>query len=270
MKNLIVHLISDSTGETISLLSKAIFAQFDDLNVKEYAWSLTKNKERLDEVLSNVKKKGGIIIYTIAEKELGEYLEEYANENKIFCIEALSHFTNLISKYLDQEPKPKIGKQHIINNEYFQRIEAMNFTITHDDGQISENLNQADIILLGPSRTSKSPTSMYLAYKGFKTANIPLVPGIQIDETIFKNKNIFFIGLTIMPRRLVEIRKSRMLSYDEDRESDYTNIISVKDEIIEAKNICLRHNIPLLDVTRKSVEETAARIIQLYYEWKKS
>jgi len=269
MQNIVVHLISDSTGETLQLLSKAIFSQFDNLKVKEYIWSLTKTKTQLDRVIEKVKEKNGVVLFTLAEKELKKHLEESCSKNNILCIEALKSITEQVASYLGVQPNPSIGKQHVIDEEYFKRIEAMNFTISHDDGQISEQIENAEIVLIGPSRTSKSPTSMYLAFRGFKTANIPIVKEINVDENILKNKEIFFVGLTISPKRLVEIRRNRMLSLNETKDTYYTDFDHVKDEVAFAKKICLRNRIPIIDVTRRSVEETSAQIVQMYYEWKK-
>ncbi|MEQ9115247.1 MAG: pyruvate, water dikinase regulatory protein [Rickettsiales bacterium] len=269
MKTINIHLISDSTGETLLLMSKALLSQFDGLQVKEYTWSMTRSEAQLDRVIESVKQKNGVVLYTLAEEGLKTRLMQFCKENKIFCVEALEHLTKTFSEYLGKKPNPAIGKQHAIDQSYFQRIEAMNFTISHDDGQISEQIENAEIVLLGPSRTSKSPTSMYLAFRGFKTANIPIIKEVGIDESFLKNKEIFFIGLTISPKRLVEIRKNRLLSLNEKRETQYTDLDSVKEEVVFAKKICLKHNISLIDVTRRSVEETSAQIIQMYYERKK-
>lgn len=268
MREIFVHLISDSTAETIQVLSKAIFSQFEDIKIKEYTWSLIRTKGQIEKIKKQILDKKGIVLFTVAENELKLYLHQFCQENNIFCLEVLEEITAKMANYLGINPTPRIGKQHATDEDYFRRIDAMNFTIAHDDGQFTENLYQADIILFGPSRTSKSPTSMYLALKGFKTANIPIVENIPIDETILANKNIFFVGLTICPKRLVEIRKNRLLTIKEQASTDYIDYEVVKQEVINAKKFCLKNKISLIDVTRRSVEETAALIIQMYYAHK--
>lgn len=268
MKKTYVHLVSDSTGETIQALSKAIFSQFDGLETKEYTWSLTRTVPQLDKVLNEIRQRRGVVLYTIAEQELKDRLKEFCKRNKLFSLEVLDELTHKVAEHLGLKPNPTIGKQHAIDEQYFKRIEAMNFTITHDDGQVSENICRADIILLGPSRTSKSPTSMYLAVRGFKVANIPLVENIPFDATIFSRKEIFFVGLTISPKRLVEIRKNRLLSMKANQNSNYIDEEAVKREVAYAKKLCLAHKVPVIDVTRRSVEETSALIMQMYYDRK--
>lgn len=268
MKKIFIHLISDSTGDTLLAISKAVFSQFDDIETKEYLWTLVLTETQLERAIKLIKEKNGIVLHTIANKEHVKELEKHCKKHGIMCINTLQDLISRVSEYIHEKPNPEPGKQHVIDEEYFKKIDAINFTIAHDDGQYTENMRNADIIIVGPSRTSKSPTSMYLAHKGYKTANIPFVLGTKFPD-LNEFKNSFILGLTMSSNRLVEIRKSRLISINEQTDSSYANIEKVEEESLESKRMCTRNGWLLLDVNNKSVEEIAAKIIQEYYKWKK-
>ena len=268
MKKIFVHLISDSTGDTLLAVARAIFSQFDDIETKEYLWTLVLSESQLEKAITLVEKRKGIVMHTIANKEHVNELEKQCKRIGVICISVLKDLVSKVSEYIHEEPNPEPGKQHVIDEEYFKKIDAMNFAIAHDDGQYTENMRNADIILVGPSRTSKSPTSMYLAYRGYKTANIPFVLGTKFPD-LKECTNSFIVGLSMSARRLVELRKSRLVSINEQTNTAYADIEKVEEEAKESKKMCIRNNWMMLDVNDKSVEEIAAKIIQEYYKWKK-
>jgi regulator of PEP synthase PpsR (kinase-PPPase family) len=270
MKNFNLHLISDSTGETLCSIARAVIAQFEDVKSNEFLWPMVRNTEQLEKVLAIINKYPGVIMYTIVEKELRIRLKSFCNELKIPCIPVLSKVINEVSEYLQLEAKPTPGKQHELDEEYFTRVDAVNFSIAHDDGQSTWDVDKADIIIIGASRTSKSPTSIYLAYRGFRTANIPFVLGCPLPENLFKLTTPLIVGLTISPERLIQIRKNRLLAIKEEKPTDYVDVDKVKEEILAAKRICVDNRWPIIDVTKRSVEETAATIIQYYQKHKKN
>ena len=269
MKKLNLHMISDSTGETILLVIKAAIAQFKDIRVRKYKWPLIRSERQLMKAFSVIKEKGGIVFYTFSDTEMANKVKFFCKEHDILYVDLLKGILDKLAHFLKQNPDPEPGGQHNIDKDYFERIEAINFTMSHDDGQNTEHALGADIILIGPSRTSKTPTSAYLAYKGFKTANIPYIPGIKIPISEEKLRNVFVVGLSISPERLIEIRKHRLLSISNEKETSYTDIEEVENEVREAKRFFLINDWPVLDVTNKSVEEISTRIIQMYYENKK-
>lgn len=268
MKKIFVHLISDSTGDTLISVARAIFSQFDDIETKEYLWTLVLSKPQLDEAISLVKKRKGIVMHTLANKEHAKELESKCENMDVMCLSLLKDLVSKVSEYIHEKPNPKPGKQHVTDEEYFRKIDAINFTIAHDDGQYTENIRNADIVIIGPSRTSKSPTSMYLAHKGYKTANIPFVAGTKFPD-LSEFDSSFFVGLSMSPKRLVEIRKSRLISINEKTSSSYADIEKVEEEAKESRRLCLRNGWMVLDINDKSVEEVAAKIIQEYHKWKK-
>lgn len=270
MKKVNIHLVSDSTGETLSSIAKAVFSQFDQVEAKEYIWSLIRTKGQLEKILEKIREKRGIVMSTITDKTMTAALLEECKRLEIPCMSVLDSVISNISGILGVAPNPQPGKQYVIDDEYFQKIEAMNFSITHDDGQHAENLDEAEIVLIGPSRTSKSPTSMYLAHRGFKTANVPYVSGCPLPDNIYRLKNPLIVGMSITPARLVEIRKSRLLSISDHKNSEYIDIEKVEKEMLEARRIFAQNRWPVIDITRKSVEEISANIVQLYHDKRKA
>ena len=264
-----LHLLSDSTGETVSSVSRAAIAQFDGIEVEEHTWPLIRTKGQVDKVLEKIRKNGGFIMYTMADRKLRHYLKDSCNKMGVPCVSVMAKVITDLSRFLDMKTTShQPGRQHEMDEEYFERVEAINFALAHDDGQSAWDLEEADVVLIGASRTSKSPTSMYLAYRGYRAANVPYVSGVPLPDNIENLKNPLVVGLTISPDVLVQIRKNRLLSINEDSSTDYTDMERVKAELIEVRKIYTKNNWPVIDVTRRSVEETTATIIQ-YYEKRK-
>ena len=267
-----IYLISDSTGETLDRVFLAIKAQFKNIkyNVKSYFFTRTENQ--INKILNEAKKKeNSIILYTIVDNGLAKFLADKSDEKKIPCFGVLGNLILNFSKLLKQEASHIPSGQHALNEKYYKRIEAIQFTINHDDGNLIHEIEKADIILLGVSRTSKTPTSIYLANKGFKTSNIPLVNENSIPNLLKKKPKIAcIVGLTSEAERLVEIRKNRMNALQETENINYINFEKISKEIEEAKKTFKKYKWPTIDVTRKSVEETAASIIKIYEIYKKN
>ena len=243
----------------------AIKAQFSNFNCKTIHYSFTRTENQIDKIISKSKnEKNIIILYTIVDKNLARYMEEETKKNNIPCFEALGDLILNFSKLLKKEASHKPSGQHILDDEYYKRIEAVQFTISHDDGKIISDLNKSDVVLVGISRTSKTPTSIYLANRGYKVANIPIIPEKNIpDELIEISKKICIIGLVCDPARLSDVRRNRIQSMHEDRPVDYTNERKILSELESSKKLFKKYNWPTIDVTRKSVEETAASIIKI-------
>ena len=261
-----IYLISDSTGETIDRIFLAIKAQFKDFDCSDHQYSFTRTKNQILKILELAKKhKNSIILYTIVDNNLAKHLEEEARKLKIPCFGVIGDLISNFSKIINQTATHTPSAQHILDGEYYKRIEAIQFTMNHDDGNLTEDIEKSDIILLGVSRTSKTPTSIYLANKGFKTSNIPLVNENSIPSYLKENpKKKCVVGLTAEPMRLIDVRKNRMSSLKEKHLTDYTNLNKIEKETLEAKEAFKKYQWPIVDVTRKSVEETAASIIKIY------
>ena len=259
-----VYQVSDSTGETLDRIFSAIKAQFSNFNCKTIHYSFTRTKNQIDKIISNSKtEKNIIILYTIVDSDLAKYLVVETKKNNIPCFEVLGDLISSFSKLLKKEASHKPSGQHILDDEYYKRIEAVQFTMSHDDGKIISDLDKADVILVGISRTSKTPTSIYLANRGYKAANIQIIPDKKLpDELIQSSKKTCVIGLTCDPERLSDVRRNRIQSMNEDRPVDYTNEEKILNELESSKTFFKKYNWPIIDVTRKSVEETAASIIK--------
>ena len=267
MKNLYqIYLISDSTGETLDRIFLALKAQFPNLEYETNHFSFTRTESQTLSILKQAKKeKNSIILYTIVNSKLAKYLTEKAYEREIPCFGVLGDLILNFSKVLNQKASHQPSGQHILNEEYYDRIEAIQFTMNHDDGNQTDDIEKSDIVLLGVSRTSKTPTSIYLANKGFKTSNIPLVNKNSIPNTVTKkNFSPCVVGLVTEAERLYDLRKNRLNSLKEDQNSEYINIDKIRDEVNNSRKIFKENNWPTIDVTRKSVEETAASIIKIY------
>jgi regulator of PEP synthase PpsR (kinase-PPPase family) len=265
-----IYLISDSTGETLDRVFLAIKAQFKNIEYDVKSYFFTRTENQAIKILEEAKKKkNSIILYTIVDTNLAKFLTNKSEEKKIPCFGVLGNLILGFSKLLNQQASHIPSGQHVLNEEYYERIEAIQFTMNHDDGNLVEELYKSDLILLGVSRTSKTPTSIYLANKGFKTSNIPLVNEKSIPESLKKNPKITcVIGLTTEAERLVDIRKNRMINLRERENTSYTNIQKIKEEVEWAKKIFTKYKWPTIDVTRKSVEETAASIIKIHQIYK--
>ena len=261
-----IYLISDSTGETLDRVFLAIKAQFKNIEYDVKSYFFTRTENQVIKIMEEAKKKNNaIILYTIVDSTLAKFLANEGDKKKIPCFSVLGNLILNFSKLLNQKASHIPSGQHALNEEYYERIEAIQFTIAHDDGNLVEDINKADVILLGVSRTSKTPTSIYLANKGFKTLNIPLVNENSIPENLKKNPKLScVVGLTTEPERLADIRKNRMNTLRETENTNYTNIKKIEKEIADAKKTFIKYKWPTIDVTRKSVEETAASIIKIY------
>lgn len=266
MKKFHLHLVSDSTGETVSSVARAAIAQFDDLDPEEHVWSLVRTSRQLDKVILGIEANPGVVIYTLISKDLRDQLRSYCHQKNLPCIPVLARVMTEMSAFLGVKPSTNPGRQHELNDEYFSRVEAVNFTLAHDDGQATWDLQDADVVVVGVSRTSKSPTCVYLANRGYKAANVPYVKGTPLPENLSSLKRPLVVGLTIDPERLLQIRRSRMQSINQEGETSYTDHEAVLDEIQDAKKFFGKHRWPIIDVTRRSVEETAAQIINLYHQ----
>ena len=261
-----IYLISDSTGETLDRIFLALKAQFKNIEYKVHSYSFTRTENQILKILEDAKNnENSIILYTIVDNSLAKYLANTSDSKKIPCFGVLGNLILNFSKILNQKASHEPSGQHILNDEYYDRIEAIQFTMNHDDGNLLNDIDKSDIILVGVSRTSKTPTSIYLANKGFKTSNIPLVNENSLPEKLKKNPQFTcVVGLSTEPERLADLRKNRMNSLKENDNTNYTNLENIKDEVIKAKKTFQKYKWPVIDVTRKSVEQTAASIIKIH------
>ena len=265
-----IYLISDSTGETLDRIFLALKAQFLNIEYKVHSYSFTRTENQILKILEDAEaNSNSIILYTIVDNNLAKYLANISDKKNIPCFGVLGNLILNFSKILNQKATHEPSGQHVLNDEYYDRIEAIQFTMNHDDGNLINDVDKSDIILVGVSRTSKTPTSIYLANKGFKTSNIPLVNENSLPENLKQNPNkTCVIGLSTEPERLADLRKNRMNSLKETENINYTNLESIKKEVIQAKKTFQKYKWPLIDVTRKSVEETAASIIKIHEIYK--
>ena len=260
-----IFLISDSTGETLDRIFMALKAQFNNFNYELNQFSFTRTESQISTILKNAKmQENPIILYTVVNSKLAKHLAEEANKINIPCFGILGDLILNFSKILNQKATHKPSGQHVLDEEYYRRIEAIQFTMNHDDGNQKGNILESDIVLIGVSRTSKTPTSIYLANKGLKTANIPLVNEMEIPKGIIESKKLCVVGLVTEAERLFDIRRNRLNTLKQNEASDYTNLEKIKIEVEQSKKIFKKNNWPTIDVTRKSVEEAAASIIKIY------
>jgi [pyruvate, water dikinase]-phosphate phosphotransferase / [pyruvate, water dikinase] kinase len=262
-----LHLVSDSTGETLITVARAVSAQYVNATPVEHVYPAVRTNRQLDRVLAEIEEAPGVILYTLLDQVLIDRLEGKSRELGLPCLSILGPVLSLFQAYLGAESTHKVGAQHMLNAEYFKRIDALNYTMMHDDGQLTEDLENAEVVLLGVSRTSKTPTSIYLANRGVKTANIPLVPGVPVPIQLESVRNPLVVGLFASPERIVQIRQNRLLGLNVQREDDqYIDRQAVAEEVAFSRRLCTKHNWPLIDVTRRSIEETASAIIALLTE----
>lgn len=264
-----LHLVSDSTGETLMTVSRAATAQYENVQAIEHVYPLVRAHKQLDRVISEVEAAPGIVLYTLVDEEISGRLEQKCRELGVPFVNILDPVFAVFQSYLNVTQTHRIGGQHELDAEYFKRMEALNYTMLHDDGQIWDDLESADIVLLGISRTSKTPTCIYLANRGIKAANIPLVPQIPLPDHVKELKNPLIVGLVASAERIQQIRKNRILSMNSDGYNDtYIDRKEIAREITMARRLCTENNWPLIDVTRRSVEETAAEIMTLFKAFK--
>jgi [pyruvate, water dikinase]-phosphate phosphotransferase / [pyruvate, water dikinase] kinase len=261
-----LHLLSDSTGETLENLAKAALAQYDEVEVVKHFWPMVRSESHLDRILLDIATHPGLVLFTLVNGTMRVKLEDRCRALGLPAVAALDAVTDALSAILGREAKARPGRQHALNDAYFARVEAIQFTIAHDDGIGHQNWEQADIVLAGVSRTSKTPTSIYLANRGYKTANIPLVPESPPPATLFSLQNPLVVGLVTSVERLVQVRRNRLLSLNQTPDTDYVSEEKVKAEIAFARRMFADNGWPVIDVTRRSIEESAAAIINLYNE----
>jgi hypothetical protein len=262
-----LHLVSDATGETLTTVARAATAQYVKMSPVEHVYPLVRTQKQLDRVLAEIEEAPGIVLYTLLEDDLVRRLEDHCRELSLPCLSILGPVLQLMRSYLGAETSHRVGAQHTLNAEYFRRIDALNYTMLHDDGQHIEDLEEADVVLVGVSRTSKTPTSIYLANRGIKTGNVPLVPGIAVAPQVEQLAHPLVVGLYASPERIVQIRQNRLLGLKAHQDGDqYIDRNAVAEEITSSRRLCARHNWPLIDVTRRSIEETAAAVLKLLAE----
>ena len=261
-----IYLISDSTGETLDRIFLALKSQFDNFNYEKKEYVFVRTEQQINKIINEcILEENPIILYTIVETKLAKYLSQVSEGKKIPCFGILGNLILTFSKLLNQKATHKPSAQHVLDDDYYKRIDAIQFTMSHDDGRKTADVDKADIVLLGVSRTSKTPTSIYLANRGYKTINIPLVLKQEIPQTLKdKPKSSCVIGLYVEPQRLADIRRNRIAITNEKKISKYTDIKAIKQEVEDSKNMFKKYSWPIIDVTRKSVEETAAAIIKIY------
>jgi regulator of PEP synthase PpsR (kinase-PPPase family) len=259
-----LHLVSDATGETLITVARAAAAQYATISPIEHVYPLVRTMKQLERVLAEIEAAPGIVLYTLLDSELTEKLEGKCRDLGLPCRSILGPVLRVFQAYLGTEATPRVGAQHMLNAEYFKRIDALNYTMLHDDGQHTEGLEEAEVVLVGVSRTSKSPTSIYLANRGVRTANVPIVPGIPPPPQLNGLTKPLVVGLYASPERIVQIRQNRLLGLKAPREDNaYVDREAVAEEVAFSRRLCARNNWPLIDVTRRSIEETAAAVMAL-------
>ena len=261
-----LHLVSDATGETVAAVARACLVQFDDVETLTHPWSLVRTRGQLERVVAGIKAKPGVVLATLVDSAIRGQLEEACRDLKVPCISVLDPVMAALAGYLHVGFSTEPGRQYVLDAEYFRRIDAIHFTLAHDDGQIVHDLANADVILVGVSRTSKTPTAMYLANRGLKVANVPLVPGCPLPDELLGLNGPLIVGLTMDPRGLTDVRRSRLTFLDPGRATDYADPDSVKEELLRARQLFARYHWPIIDVSRRSIEEVAATILQKFNE----
>ncbi len=259
-----LHLVSDATGETLTTIAKAASVQYPQIRAIEHVYPLVRTKRQLERVLQEVESAPGIVLYTIVNTDLAGVLEQRCRELNLPTLHVLDPIMKVFESYLGAPQTPIVAGQHTLDADYFRRIDALNFTMAHDDGRLPADLNQADIIILGISRTSKTPTSIYLAQRGFKTANVPLVPGVPLPPVLEGAHSAFVVGLVAAPDRIAEIRRNRVRFLADRDMGDYVDRDQIAKEVRDSRRLCAKNGWPVIDVSRRSIEETAASIIKLY------
>ena len=262
-KKIHIHLISDSTGETVSTVARSAGAHFKNFDTIEHNWVLVRSIEQINKILEEIKENKGLVIFTLIDKSIRKSLEAGCKRIGVPAVPILDQVVMTIEEFFKYDLAiDEPGRQHALSSNYFDRIGAMQYTLAHDDGQQVHNLNEAEIVLVGVSRTSKTPTSMYLANRGIKVANVPIVPRVQLPGALVR-KGLFVVGLTTSPERLKQIRKSRLNAVGESNETEYIKEELIEEEVLRAKKLFNQHGWPSIDVTRKSIEETAAAVLDL-------
>lgn len=264
-----LHLVSDSTGETLMTVARAATVQYENVQEIEHVYPLVRSAKQLDRVISEIENAPGIVLYTLVDDEIAKRLEQKCRDLGVPFVNILDPVFAVFQSYLNVTQTHRVGGQHELDAEYFRRMEALNYTMMHDDGQIWDDLESADIVLIGISRTSKTPTCIYLANRGIKAANVPLVPGIPLPDHVKSLKSPMIVGLIASVERIHQIRRNRVLSLNsEDYNDTYVDRKEISQEINMTRRLCSEHGWPLIDVTRRSVEETAAEILTHFKDFK--
>ncbi len=258
-----LHLVSDSTGETLESIAKAGLGRFEGADIIKHFWPMVRSEGHLDRVIEEIARRPGLVLYTLINGGVRNRLEGRCAALGLPAVSVLDPVIGALSEFLGQSAVTRPGRQHVMDAAYFERVDAINYTMTHDDGQGADDWEEADIVLAGVSRSSKTPTSIYLANRGYKTANIPLVPQSPPPPSLFRLQHPVVVGLTTSPERLVAIRRNRLLSLGQVADTDYVHSAVVSAEVAFARRLFADHDIPVIDVTRRSIEETAAAIINL-------
>ncbi len=258
-----LHLVSDSTGDTVHSVARACLVQFENSEAIEHIWSMVRTKAQIERVVSGIGANPGVVLYTLVDETLRAPLVEGCRRLQVPAIPVLDPVIAALGAYLGSQARGLPGQQHLLDSEYFQRIDAMTFALTHDDGQAAWGWNDADVILVGVSRTSKTPTCIYLANRGIKAANVPLVPGTEPPPELFRLSRPLIVGLANDPERLIQVRRNRLTQFRQEERSDYTDIEAVRQEVAAARRLFNEHQWPVIDVTRRSIEETAAAVLKL-------
>ena len=259
-----LHLVSDATGETLIAVSRAVAAQFDGISSIEHLYPLVRSEVQLDKAIAEIEAAPGMVLFTLVDLTLAEKLEAACRAIGAPCLSVLQPILTLFQSYLGAAANPRPGAQHMLNADYFKRIDALNYTMMHDDGQMAKNYDEADVLLIGVSRSSKTPTSIYLANRGIKTANIPLVPGVPLPKAVFGLRRPLVVGLIASAERIIQIRLNRLEALHAELESPYVDRSAVCEEVAQSRRLFAQNGWPVIDVTRRSIEETAAAIIDLY------
>lgn len=258
-----LHLISDATGETLLAAGRAASAQYKDARAIEHIYPLIRTEKQVTKVFEDIEEEPGIILYTVVDQKLARGIDERCAAMGLPCVSVLEPVLTVFQSYLGTPAGRRVGAQHVLDAEYFRRIDALNFTMEHDDGQLPANMDDADIVLVGISRTSKTPTSIYLANRGIKTANIPIVLGVPVPESLVNARRPLIVGLVATAERISQVRQNRILGTSAYEPTDYVDRAAIAEELTYARQICTRHGWPMIDVSRRSIEETAAAIVAL-------
>ncbi len=264
-----LHLVSDATGETLNTVAKAAAAQYSDFRPIAHIYALVRTPSQLNRALREIEEQPGIVLFTLINPDIRHHLERQCEAMGVPCLSILDPIITILSQYLNATSRPQVGGQHALNSDYFRRIDALNFTMAHDDGQSIDDIEKSDVIILGVSRTSKTPTSIYLAQRGIRVANIPIVPGVPVPQKLMTVKVPVVVGLIASAERIAQIRRHRLLSLKESRSTDYVDPRQITDELMNMKTLCSNNDWPMIDVTRRSVEETAASILNMLSESKR-
>ncbi len=258
-----LHLVSDATGDTVHSVARACLVQFEGAEAIEHIWSMVRTRIQVERVVAGVQANPGVVLYTLVNETLRAPLVEGCRKLQVPAIPVLDPVIGTLATYLGRQSRGLPGQQHLLDTEYFQRIDAMTFALNHDDGQSAWGLDQADVVLVGVSRTSKTPTCIYLANRGIKAANVPVVPEMTLPPELFTATRPLIVGLTNDPERLIQVRRNRLSMLHHDERTDYTDMEAVREEVTAARRLFAEHHWPVIDVTRRSIEETAAAILKL-------